>query len=60
MPLIPIIIGVILFGLAYWVITEVPLPPPMKRILTVVLVVIFVIWLISLLTGFGGVYLHVR
>lgn len=48
-------IAVIIFGLIYWILGQIPIPEPFHRILMVVLVVIFCIWLIYFLLGLTGI-----
>ena len=56
--LVTILVMCIIFGLIWWIITIIPLPPPFAQVARVVCVVIFCIWLIYLLLplagGFGG------
>ena len=56
--LINVIILILVFGLLYWVITLIPLPPPFAQIAQVVLVVLLVIILISFLLGLVQPYGH--
>lgn len=50
--LIQILIAVIIFAVLWWAITQIPLPPPIGRILQIVLIVIGVIWIVELLAAF--------
>ena len=52
--LVTILVMCIIFGLLWWIVTVIPLPPPFARIAQVVIVVIFCIWLIYLLLPFAG------
>jgi len=52
--LIYLLIICILCCLAYWIITQLPLPDPIKKIATVVIVVVFVIAIIWLLLPLAG------
>jgi hypothetical protein len=52
--LIYLIVLCILCALAWWIITQLPLPDPIKRIATVVIVVVFVIAIIWLLLPLAG------
>lgn len=53
--LIEILIAVVVFGLIYYVITLIPLPPPFRTIALVVMALIAIVWLLSFLgPGFGG------
>ena len=58
--LIYVLIMCIVLALAWWILTMLPLPDPAKRIVTVVLVVIFVIALIYLLLPLAGTAPHWR
>jgi hypothetical protein len=49
--LIEILIGAIVLGLIFWILSLIPLPDPFGRIVRVVLVVIVAIWLIYILAG---------
>ena len=49
--LIEILIGAIVLGLIFWILSLIPLPDPFSRIVRVVLVVIVAIWLIYILAG---------
>jgi hypothetical protein len=52
--MIEFLVALIIFGLIYWIVGQIPLPEPFKRIAMVVLVVVFCIWLIYFLLGFMG------
>jgi hypothetical protein len=52
--LFSILIMVIVLGLIYWIVTMLPLPEPFKQIAIVIVVVMCLIYLISLLTGYAG------
>jgi hypothetical protein len=60
--LITILVMCIIFGLIWWIFTQIPLPAPFAQIARVVVVVIFCIWLIYLLLplagGLGGGFNH--
>jgi len=58
--LIDILIAVIVFGLIYYVITLIPLPPPFRTIALVVMALIAIVWLLSFVGGgsFGGPMFH--
>lgn len=52
--LVYIIVGLIVVGLLYYLLTALPLPPPVKQIGTVIIVVLACLWLIGvLLNGIG-------
>jgi hypothetical protein len=61
--MIYILILLIVLALVWWIIGQLPLPDPVKRIATVVLVVIFAIAMIYLLLPLaqgGGPHLNLR
>jgi len=49
--LVSLLIGLIIVGLLWWVLQQIPLPPPIKQVANVVVIVIAVIWLIYVLMG---------
>jgi hypothetical protein len=58
--LIEILITLIIVGLLFWVLQQIPLPDPIGRIVRVVLIVFVAIWLIYVLAGLlpQGGYLY--
>ena len=52
--LITVLVMCIIFGLIWWIFTQIPLPAPFAQIARVVIVVIFCIWLIYLLLPLAG------
>ena len=52
--LITLLIVLILLSLVWWILTQLPLPGPIKQIATVVVVVIAVIILVSMLLPYSG------
>jgi heme A synthase len=52
--LVYLVIIVIVVIFLYWLLSQVPLPPPLQKIATIVLVAIGVIVLIGLLLQFSG------
>jgi hypothetical protein len=56
--LIYLLILCIVFGLVWWVLSLIPLPPPVKQIVTVVFAVICAIVLIYMLLGLVGPAAH--
>ncbi len=52
--LINLIVGLIVIGLLYYILSVIPLPPPIKQVATVVIVVIACLWLIYTLLGLTG------
>jgi hypothetical protein len=52
--LITILVACIIFGLIWWILSIIPLPPPFGQVARVVLAVIFCIWLIYLLLPMAG------
>lgn len=55
--LINLIIIMLVLGVAWWIISIIPLPPPFAMIAQVILVLIALILLIDLLLGVGGWHL---
>lgn len=61
--LISILIVCLIVGVIYWALSVLPLPPPVRMVVQVVLAIIVVIWLISLLSGglpTGPLFPHAR
>lgn len=56
--LIDLVILCIVAGLAWWIIGMIPLPPPVRQIVTVVFVVIIAVFLIYALLGLAHGGLH--
>ena len=52
--LINLLIIVLIFALVWWVITQLPLPPPFAKIAQVVVVVLACLVVIDLLAGLAG------
>jgi hypothetical protein len=52
--LVTILVMCIIFGLIWWIISVIPLPPPFARIAQVVCVVLFCLWLIYLILPLAG------
>lgn len=52
--LINLLIVALILGVAWWILTLIPLPPPFDLIVKVVFVLIALIVLIDLLVGLGG------
>lgn len=49
--LISLLIALVVIALLYWALTALPLPPVVRQIGIVVLVIVAVLWLIGVLTG---------
>lgn len=49
--LVTLLVGLVIVALLWWALTNLPLPPILQRIGTVLLVVLSVLWLLGLLTG---------
>jgi hypothetical protein len=60
--LVWLVILCIVCALAYWIITQIPLPAPIQKIATVVIVVVFVIAIIYMLLPLtqGGAFPRLR
>lgn len=55
--LVNLLILILVFGLIWWLITQIiPVPPQFLWIVQVILVVILILCLIDLLAGFSGVW----
>lgn len=52
--LISLLIICILLALFYYVINALPLPGPIKQVATVIIVVLFCLWLVHLLLSYQG------
>jgi len=48
-----LIVGLIIVALVYWIITTLPLPPMVKTVATVILVVFVILWLLKFVGGAG-------
>lgn len=51
--LISLLVAVLVFGLIYWVISIIPLPPPFRTVALVIMAVIALVWLLEFLPGSG-------
>lgn len=51
MTLVDLLAAVIIWGLAYWLVMQLPLPGPAKKIAQVILVLLALLWLLGLLPG---------
>lgn len=49
--LISLLVLVLIFGVAWWIITLIPLPPPFHQVAQVVLALIFLLVLLGILLG---------
>ena len=61
--LVELLIGCIVVGLLFWILQQIPLPPPIGNIVRVVLIVVVAIWLIYVLVGLlpgGGEFPRLR
>ncbi len=47
--LLTLLVALIILALAYWVLTTLPLPPMVRTVGTVILVVIACLWLLNLI-----------
>ena len=52
--LIDVIIIFAIIGIAYWVLTQIPLPPPLRIVVIAVVGVIAIVFLLSLVGGGFG------
>jgi uncharacterized protein (DUF983 family) len=52
--LISLIVGLVVVGLVLWVLGQIPIDAAIQRIIRVVIIVCVVLWLLSVLLGWGG------
>ena len=52
--LISLIVGLVIVGLVLWVLGQLPIDAAIQRIIRVVIIVCVVLWLLSVLLGWGG------
>ena len=52
--LVSVLVMCIVFGLIFWILSQIPIPAPFAQIARVVCVVIFCIWLLYLLVPLAG------
>jgi heme A synthase len=52
--LISLLILLVIFAVVWWILSLVPIPPQFRWIANVVIALIFLVWLISILGGVGG------
>lgn len=52
-PIVPILIALILLALLWWVATQLVSDPMLLKIIRVVVVVLAVLWIVGLLSGYG-------
>lgn len=45
--LISLIVVLIVAALLYWVLTQLPLPPMVKTVATIIIVIVLVLWLVQ-------------
>jgi hypothetical protein len=56
MPIIQVLILLIIVGVVLWLVqTYIPMAPPIKTVITVVVVLVLCLWLLSLF-GIGDIY----
>jgi hypothetical protein len=54
MSLVSIIVAIVVVGLLLWAAEQIPMSPPIKRILQVVVVVVLILWLLQVFGLLGG------
>lgn len=54
--LITLLVGVIIAGLVYYLLSLLPIPQPFKNVVMVIFIVICIIWLLSFTGLLGGQY----
>jgi len=52
-PIIPILVAIILLALLWWVASQLVTDPFLLKIIRVVVVVLCVLWIVGLLSGYG-------
>ena len=52
--LVYVIIVLVVIGLLYWLVTMLPLPAPIKQIVTVLIVIICIIWVLYMFAPLLG------
>jgi hypothetical protein len=61
MSLVQLLVVLIVLGLALWLINNfLPLQPPIKTIINVIVVVVIIVWLLSAVFGIGDIYIGPR
>jgi hypothetical protein len=57
--MVSLIIALVVFGLIWWLVTTyIPMPPPIRTIVTVVFVLILIVWLLQFVGGVPGLHLR--
>jgi hypothetical protein len=51
--LIYLLIGALIFGLAWWALSQIPLPQPVRAVVIVILVIVAILFLLRLLPAAG-------
>lgn len=51
--LVTLLVAVIIAGLIYWLLMQLPIPEPFKKVVLVIFIVICILWLLGY-SGFGG------
>jgi hypothetical protein len=54
--LISLLVLVVIFGIVYWVVQQIPLPPPIRLAVIVIFAVIAIVWLLKFFGGFSGLH----
>ena len=49
-----LIVLLVVFAIVWWIVGQIPIPPQFRWVVNVILGVIFLIVMLSLLTGYGG------
>jgi len=52
--LIQVIVGLIIVGLALWVIQQIPMDPAIARLIRIIVIVVVCIWLLYVVVGLLG------
>ncbi len=61
MTIIGLIVALVIFGLIMWLVnTYIPMDPPIKAVLNVVVVLVLIVWLVSALGLLGSLDVPIR
>jgi hypothetical protein len=51
---VPIVVTLLVIALLFWVLQQIGLPEPIRKIIYIVAVVLVCLWLLSLVSGWSG------
>jgi hypothetical protein len=58
--LIQVVVVLVIAALAYWALSQLPIPAPFKQIINIVLALIVILWLLGARGMIGGPWGHAR